>query len=36
MAAQEPLAAVLNTQHNLAFYLETMRRVREEIAAAKG
>jgi queuine tRNA-ribosyltransferase len=35
MAAQEPLAAVLNTLHNLAFYLETMRRVREEIAAAK-
>jgi queuine tRNA-ribosyltransferase len=36
MAAQEPLAAVLNTLHNLAFYLETMRKVREEIAAAKG
>jgi queuine tRNA-ribosyltransferase len=35
MAAQEPLAAVLNTLHNLAFYLETMRKVREEIAAAK-
>ena len=33
MAAQEPLAAVLNTVHNLAFYLETMRKVREEIAA---
>ena len=33
MAAQEPLAAVLNTLHNLAFYLETMRKVREEIAA---
>jgi queuine tRNA-ribosyltransferase len=32
-AAQEPLAAVLNTLHNLAFYLETMRKVREEIAA---
>jgi queuine tRNA-ribosyltransferase len=31
MAAQEPLAAVLNTVHNLAFYLETMRKVREEI-----
>jgi queuine tRNA-ribosyltransferase len=28
MAAQEPLAAVLNTLHNLAFYLETMRNVR--------
>jgi queuine tRNA-ribosyltransferase len=35
VAAQEPLAAVLNTLHNLAFYLETMRNVREEIAAAK-
>ncbi|MGB9145206.1 MAG: tRNA guanosine(34) transglycosylase Tgt [Acidobacteriaceae bacterium] len=33
MAAQEPLAAVLNTLHNLSFYLETMRKVREEIAA---
>jgi queuine tRNA-ribosyltransferase len=33
MAAQEPLAGVLNTLHNLAFYLETMRKVREEIAA---
>ena len=33
MAAQEPLAAVLNTLHNLAFYLETMRKVRAEIAA---
>jgi queuine tRNA-ribosyltransferase len=33
MAAQEPLAAVLNTLHNLAFYLETMRQVREGIAA---
>jgi queuine tRNA-ribosyltransferase len=33
MAAQEPLAAVLNTLHNLAFYMETMRKVREEIAA---
>jgi queuine tRNA-ribosyltransferase len=33
MAAQEPLSAVLNTLHNLAFYLETMRQVREEIAA---
>ena len=32
MAAQEPLAAVLNTVHNLAFYLETMRKVREEMA----
>jgi queuine tRNA-ribosyltransferase len=32
MAAQEPLSAVLNTLHNLAFYMETMRKVREEIA----
>jgi queuine tRNA-ribosyltransferase len=32
MAAQEPLAAVLNTLHNLAFYMQTMRNVREEIA----
>lgn len=31
MAAQEPLSAVLNTLHNLAFYLETMRKVRERI-----
>jgi queuine tRNA-ribosyltransferase len=36
MTAQEPLAAVLNTWHNLAFYLETMRKVREEIAESKG
>ena len=33
MQAQEPLSGVLNTLHNLAFYLETMRRVREELAA---
>ncbi|MFP5229413.1 MAG: tRNA guanosine(34) transglycosylase Tgt [Acidobacteriota bacterium] len=32
MAAQEPLAAVLNTLHNLAFYMETMRKVRQELA----
>jgi queuine tRNA-ribosyltransferase len=32
MAAQEPLSAVLNTVHNLAFYLGTMRKVREEMA----
>lgn len=32
MAAQEPLSAVLNTLHNLAFYLDTMRRVRDAIA----
>jgi queuine tRNA-ribosyltransferase len=35
MVAQESLSAVLNTLHNLAFYLGTMRRVREEIAAAQ-
>ncbi len=35
MAAQEPLAAVLNTLHNLAFYMETMRKVREEMAAGR-
>ncbi len=33
MSAQEPLSAVLNTVHNLAFYLETMRKVRDDIAA---
>jgi queuine tRNA-ribosyltransferase len=32
MVAQEPLSAVLNTLHNLAFYLETMSRVRAEMA----
>lgn len=35
MTSQEPLSAVLNTLHNLAFYLDTMRRVRAEIGAAK-
>jgi queuine tRNA-ribosyltransferase len=35
MSAQEPLAAVLNTLHNLAFYLETMRRVRKEITGSE-
>jgi queuine tRNA-ribosyltransferase len=30
-ASGEPLAAVLNTLHNLAFYLDTMRRVRHSI-----
>jgi queuine tRNA-ribosyltransferase len=29
--SQEPLAAVLNTIHNLAFYLDTMRTVRHAI-----
>ncbi len=31
MAAQEPLAGVLNTLHNLAYYLDTMRSVRNAI-----
>lgn len=31
MTAQEPLAAILNTLHNLAFYLETMKKVRAEL-----
>jgi queuine tRNA-ribosyltransferase len=31
MAAQEPLSAVLNTLHNLAFYLDTMQNVRRKI-----
>ena len=30
-SSQEPLAATLNSIHNLAFYLDTMRRVRSEI-----
>lgn len=30
-AAQEPLASVLNTLHNLAFYLDTMQSVRDSI-----
>ncbi|MGA9720318.1 MAG: tRNA guanosine(34) transglycosylase Tgt [Acidobacteriaceae bacterium] len=29
--AEEPLAAVLNTLHNLAFYLETMARMRDSL-----
>jgi queuine tRNA-ribosyltransferase len=29
----EPLGATLNSIHNLAFYLETMERVRADIAA---
>jgi queuine tRNA-ribosyltransferase len=32
MAAQEPLAGVLNTLHNLAFYLDTMQSIRNAIA----
>jgi queuine tRNA-ribosyltransferase len=35
MATQEPLSAVLNTLHNLAFYLETMRKVREELGTRR-
>ena len=31
-AAREPLAATLNTLHNLAFYLDTMRSVRDAIS----
>lgn len=31
MVAQEPLSAVLNTLHNLAFYLDTMAQVRESL-----
>jgi queuine tRNA-ribosyltransferase len=34
MTAQEPLSAVLNTLHNLAFYQETMQKVRTEIDQA--
>ncbi len=33
-ASGEPLAATLNSVHNLAFYLETMRKVRLELAAS--
>jgi queuine tRNA-ribosyltransferase len=31
MVAQEPLAAVLNTLHNLAIYLGTMQRLRDRL-----
>ncbi len=31
MVSAEPLAAVLNTLHNLAFYLETMARMRDSL-----
>jgi queuine tRNA-ribosyltransferase len=34
-ASGEPLGATLNSIHNLAFYLDTMTRVRAEIAASK-
>lgn len=33
--AEEPLSAVLNTLHNLTFYLDTMAKVRKDIEAAK-
>ena len=33
MVAQEPLSAVLNTLHNLAFYLDTMARVRQSLSS---
>ena len=32
-ASGEPLSAVLNSVHNLAFYLETMHKVRNDLAA---
>ncbi len=35
-ASGEPLAAVLNSIHNLAFYLDTMRKVRQELATGQG
>ncbi|HVW76553.1 MAG TPA: tRNA guanosine(34) transglycosylase Tgt [Alloacidobacterium sp.] len=34
MVSQEPLAAVLNTLHNLAFYLGTMQKLRDRLDAA--
>jgi queuine tRNA-ribosyltransferase len=33
MASQEPLAAVLNTLHNLAFYLDMMQKLRDRLDA---
>lgn len=36
MTAQEPLAAVLNTLHNLAFYLGTMQKLRDGLDAVGG
>jgi queuine tRNA-ribosyltransferase len=32
----EPLGAMLNSIHNLAFYLETMTRVRAELGSVEG
>jgi queuine tRNA-ribosyltransferase len=34
-ASGEPLAGTLNSVHNLAFYLDTMERVRTELARAE-
>jgi queuine tRNA-ribosyltransferase len=34
--AGEPLGLMLNSVHNLAFYLDTMERVRAELAGASG
>jgi queuine tRNA-ribosyltransferase len=35
-ASGEPLALTLNSVHNLAFYLDTMTRVRAELASVSG
>lgn len=35
MASQEPLAAVLNTLHNLAFYLDTMQKLRQRLDSGR-
>jgi queuine tRNA-ribosyltransferase len=35
-ASGEPLAGTLNSVHNLAFYLDTMERVRESLAEVSG
>ncbi len=35
-ASNEVLAQVLNTVHNLSFYLDTMRSLRHSIALGKG
>ena len=35
-ASNEVLAQVLNTVHNLSFYLDTMRAVRHSIALGRG
>jgi queuine tRNA-ribosyltransferase len=32
--AREPLGATLNSIHNLAFYLDTMQRIREDLMSA--